>query len=91
MEKYKMKASKAIISTAISGALALGALTLSQTASADDAKEKCYGVAKAGKNDCDTAASSCAGTSTADGQTDAWVLVPKGLCEKLVGGSTTSS
>ncbi len=85
-----MKVSKAIITTAISGALALSALTLSQTATAGDEKEKCFGVSKAGQNDCDTAAGSCAGTSTADGQADAWVLVPAGLCEKLVGGSTTS-
>jgi uncharacterized membrane protein len=49
--------------------------------------EKCYGIVKAGANDCETATNSCAGTSTADGQGDAWVLVPKGLCEKLVGGS----
>lgn len=85
-----MKASKLIISTAISGALALGALTLAQTASAGD-KEKCFGVAKAGKNDCDTANGSCAGTSTVDNDPNAWVLVPKGLCEKLVGGSMESA
>ncbi len=57
----------------------------------DGAKaEKCYGVAKAGKNDCQTATSSCAGTSTADGQKDAWILVPAGTCDKLAGGSTTA-
>jgi uncharacterized membrane protein len=49
--------------------------------------EKCFGVVKAGANDCETATNSCAGTSVEDGQGDAWVLVPKGLCEKLVGGS----
>jgi uncharacterized membrane protein len=50
--------------------------------------EKCYGIAKAGKNDCQTANSSCAGTSRRDGQKDAWIYVPAGTCEKLVGGST---
>lgn len=54
-------------------------------------KEKCYGVVKAGQNDCATKTSSCAGSSTVDGQKDAFVAVPKGLCSKLVGGSTTSS
>ena len=49
--------------------------------------EKCYGVAKAGKNDCQTANSSCAGTSQRDGQGDAWIYVPKGACERLVNGS----
>ena len=49
--------------------------------------EKCFGVAKAGKNDCQTANSSCAGTSKRNGQGDAWLYVPKGSCERLVGGS----
>ncbi len=49
--------------------------------------EKCYGVAKAGKNDCFTANTSCAGTIKTDGQRDAWIFVPKGTCEKIVGGS----
>jgi len=49
--------------------------------------EKCYGVAKAGKNDCHTANSSCAGTSRRDNQKDAWLFVPAGTCERLVGGS----
>lgn len=50
--------------------------------------EKCYGVVKAGKNDCASAgANSCAGTSKVDGDGQAWVMVPKGLCEKLVGGA----
>ncbi len=82
-----MKTQKALVSAAISGALALGTLSIATTASAEE-MEKCYGVAKAGHNDCQTANSSCAGTSTADNQGDAWVLVPKGLCDKLVGGST---
>lgn len=49
--------------------------------------EKCFGVAKAGKNDCQTRHSSCAGTSKKDAQADAWLNVVKGSCEKLVGGS----
>lgn len=52
--------------------------------------EKCYGVAKAGKNDCQTNNSSCAGTSKTDGQKDAWISLPKGACEKLVGGKLSS-
>jgi uncharacterized membrane protein len=48
--------------------------------------EKCAGVAKAGMNDCQTAMSSCAGTSKTDKQADAWVYVPEGTCAKLVGG-----
>jgi uncharacterized membrane protein len=50
--------------------------------------EKCYGVAKAGKNDCQTPVSSCAGTNKVDRNPQAFILVPKGTCEKLAGGST---
>lgn len=55
-------------------------------ASAADS-EKCYGVAAAGKNDCATATSSCAGTSKVDNQSDAFIAVPAGLCGRLAGGS----
>jgi uncharacterized membrane protein len=54
-------------------------------------KEKCFGVSKAGKNDCQTKTTSCPGTAKKDGQKDAFVLVPAGLCTKLVGGSLTQS
>ncbi len=50
--------------------------------------EKCYGVAKAGKNDCAAGpGTSCAGSSKVDAQKDAWMYVAKGTCEKIVGGS----
>lgn len=46
--------------------------------------EKCYGVAKAGKNDCAAGpGTSCAGTSTRDYQGDAWKTVAKGTCTKI--------
>lgn len=46
-------------------------------------KEKCFGVALKGKNDCAAGAgTTCAGTSKVDHQADAWNLVPKGSCEK---------
>lgn len=48
--------------------------------------EKCAGVVKAGKNDCATASSACAGTVAKDNQKDAWIYVPKGTCEKIAGG-----
>ena len=53
--------------------------------------EKCYGVAKAGKNDCQTATASCAGSSTTDLDKSAFIMVPKGTCEKLAGGSPKPS
>ena len=82
--------SKTLINSALSGLIALGISSVALQANAAE-MEKCYGVAKAGKNDCQTANSSCAGTSKADGQKDAWLLLPKGSCEKLVGGSLQSA
>ena len=75
--------------TAASLALALGAaLTVAAApAAAQDKmadKEKCYGVAMKGKNDCKAGAgTSCAGTSRIDYQGNAWSFVPKGSCEKM--------
>jgi len=78
-----------VITTAIGSLFALGSLTAG--AAAEKAPvEKCYGVVKAGKNDCQTAASACAATATKDGQKDAWIYVPKGTCEKIVGASLKS-
>ncbi len=80
--------------TAATLALALGAaLTLAAgAAQAADAakpgmadKEKCYGVAMKGKNDCAAGpGTTCAGTSKMDHQANAWSLVPKGTCEKTM-------
>jgi uncharacterized membrane protein len=50
--------------------------------------EKCYGIAKAGLNDCGTATNSgCAGSSTVDSDKSAWIYVPKGTCNKIVGAN----
>ncbi len=72
---------------AIASALA-AALVLPAAAQAQGNMEKCYGIAKA---DCQTAKSSCAGTSKTDAQPDAWISVPKGACEKIIGGKLTAS
>lgn len=48
------------------------------------AKEKCYGISKAGKNDCAAGAgTTCAGTSKRDYQGNAWTYVAKGTCAKI--------
>ena len=51
-------------------------------------QEKCYGVAKAGHNDCKTASNSCAGTVKMDREGSAFIVLPKGTCDKIAGGST---
>jgi uncharacterized membrane protein len=84
-----MKGSEATVASAVAGLLLLATLSPGVEAAKDEAPavEKCYGVAKAGKNDCQTKMSACAGTSKQDAQKDAWISVPKGTCEKIVGGS----
>jgi uncharacterized membrane protein len=49
--------------------------------------EKCYGVARAGMNDCFFASNSCAGTLTKDNDPRAWIYVPQGTCKKITGGT----
>jgi uncharacterized membrane protein len=87
-----MKSDK-LPATLILGAVS-SLLTLTATpASGADIKcaeqERCYGVVKAGKNDCATSTSACLGSAKQDSQKDAWLLVPKGTCAKLTGGSLT--
>lgn len=79
------------MNTLLAGAVAL---TIAGAASTADAgnhkdKEKCYGVVKAGHNDCGNAAKthSCAGYAEVDADGGEWLALPKGVCEKLVGGS----
>lgn len=78
---------KALLATAMGAAVVSYAGT---TLAAKGEKEKCYGVVKAGKNDCGNATGthSCAGQAPKDNDPSEWVLVPKGLCDKLAGGST---
>lgn len=67
--------------------LATGLLGQMATAQAEDAKEKCFGVAKAGQNDCGSKLSkhSCAGQSKVDNDPNDFKLVAKGTCEKMGG------
>ena len=62
-------------------AAALGLVATGSFAGAADDKEKCYGVAKAGENDCAAGpGTTCSGTSKIDYQGNSWKLVPKGTC-----------
>jgi uncharacterized membrane protein len=67
---------------ALAGSLAAALSLLSAPASAEEAqKEKCYGVALKGQNDCAAGpGTTCAGTSKVDYQGNAYKLVPKGTC-----------
>jgi uncharacterized membrane protein len=81
-----MSSNDRILHAALASLLAFG---LAQSAAAEDKaaadKEKCYGIAKAGQNDCGTAQHTCAGKAKKDGAPDEWKYVAKGTCEKLGG------
>ncbi len=86
-----MKTTHATI-TAIGSLLTLGAAVFCTPAAAADnaATEKCYGVAKAGKNDCAGAGHACAGQAKVDASGKEFISLPKGMCERLTGGSLSS-
>ena len=68
---------------ALAAGIAAG-LNVTGAAAQEQAMEKCYGVAKAGQNDCAAGpGTSCSGTSTRDYQGNAWKLVEKGTCESI--------
>ena len=89
--EFIMITTKILVGSALAAMAALaasGASAQSGPAPAPEYSfEKCYGVVKAGNNDCQTSTHSCAGTSTADNQGDAWIYLPAGACAKLTGGS----
>lgn len=65
-------------------ALSAGAAFAADSMKAEKPMEKCYGVALAGKNDCKAGAgTTCAGTSKADYQGNAWKNVAKGTCTSI--------
>ena len=78
---------QAMIRSALMGLVALGVAGAStvQAQQAAGPKEKCYGVSKAGQNECAAGKNSCAGTSKVDNDPYAWKLVAKGTCEKMGG------
>jgi uncharacterized membrane protein len=83
-----MNRQRLIVSSALASALALG--LLDSASAADPAgKEKCFGIAKAGQNDCAnlSGSHSCAGQAKADKVVDDWKYVAKGTCKKLGGMS----
>ena len=70
--------------TTLTLAAALAAMASGAALAAEPAKEKCYGVSEAGKNDCKAGAgTSCAGTAKADYQGSAWKYVAKGTCTSI--------
>jgi uncharacterized membrane protein len=83
-----MKTSKVIAHSALASLFAVTVMAASTPVEAGKKDmEKCYGIVKAGKNDCQTSNSACAGTAEIDNKPTAFIALPKGTCEKIVGGS----
>jgi uncharacterized membrane protein len=82
MKDQAKRLSSLAVASAFAAALGIAAST--QAAVADDQKEKCYGVAKAGENDCKAGEGmTCAATFKVDYQGNSWKLVPKGTCQSI--------
>jgi len=81
-----MKIRNLALAAAVGSLISLGATGVAAAGDKAD-KEKCYGVAKAGQNDCAANGHACAGQSKVDNDPAEWKHVPKGECEKL-GGKT---
>lgn len=82
-----MNPNKTFLTSTLAAVVALGLSANAQAAEKKADGEKCYGVVKAGKNDCKTLSNACAGHAMEDGQKDAFLVVPKGTCARIVGGS----
>ena len=79
-----------ILSVAIGSLLALGLVgNASAAPKMDKNMEQCFGIAKAGMNDCSSnkSAHSCAGQATKNNDPMDFVAVPKGTCDKIAGGT----
>lgn len=81
-----MKRISTVLTSALVAAVGLG-LTVDATGASSSKSEKCYGIAKVGKNDCGTAKHACAAAAKVDSDPNEWLFLPKGTCEKVVGGS----
>ena len=85
MNKATVLAPSAALVAAAAAAIAISSISSSAYAQQPPKMEKCYGVAKAGKNDCAAGpGTSCAGTSVRDYQGNSWKFVPAGTCTKIV-------
>jgi len=76
--------SAVLVASALAAALSAAAITSAQ---AQQETERCYGVAKAGQNDCKAGSHDCKGQSEVDADPDSFVLLPVGTCKKIDGGS----
>jgi len=90
IEETDMYRTKTAVSSALTTLLALGLVaSAQQTFAKDDGTEKCAGIVKATHNDCATSTTACHGSVESDATPEAWIYLPQGTCEKIVGGHIT--
>jgi uncharacterized membrane protein len=84
-----MNRTEVIARSALVSLLAIGVAGAAAAGPAEKpaGSEKCAGIVKASKNDCATATNSCAGQANAAALKTAWIYLPKGTCEKIVGAT----
>lgn len=90
LDEHRRTSATTLTTAALAGALALAiAGATAKAQNAHEGEEKCYGIAKAGENDCanEAAGHSCSGLSTVDAHGGDYIYVPVGTCERIVGGS----
>ena len=81
MTKLTRKIELAMLTAFVAGVGVQGALA------ADEAQlEKCAGIVKAGQNDCATSKNACQGQVKVDRDPEAWIYLPAGTCERIIGG-----
>ena len=73
-----------LVASALAAAVAFCTAAVVQAAD-----ERCFGIAKAGQNDCRAGSHACAGEATLDKAGYDYIVVPAGTCQKIAGGSTT--
>lgn len=81
---------RVIIASALAAAVVAPSVVAAQTPAPTPPfkAEKCYGIVKAGQNDCaSTGNNTCAGTSRVSMELRAWIYVPEGYCQRIQGGS----
>lgn len=84
-----MKNRQALIAAALATVCATASTAASAAQDKPAEKEKCYGIAKAGQNDCATGTHGCSSQAKSDNMAGEWKFVAKGTCEKA-GGKTTA-
>lgn len=93
MKDRKLQNSAVVTAALIAAIAALQTNTRWLSAKTQEAveRERCYGVVRAAHNDCANGKHSCAGQAATSGSPEEWLMLPNGLCNRIVGGSRGST